>query len=70
MGFADSLKYDKKGLIPVIAQDYKNNQVLMLAYANKEAVERTVKEGTCYYYSRSRQELWHKGCLLYTSRCV
>ena len=61
MGFADSLKYDEKGLIPVIAQDYKNNQVLMLAYANKEAVERTVKEGTCYYYSRSRQELWHKG---------
>ena len=61
MGLADELIYDEKGLIPVIAQDYETNQVLMLAYANKEAVERTIKERTCYYYSRSRQELWHKG---------
>ena len=61
MGLADELKYDEKGLIPVIAQDYETNQVLMLAYANKEAVERTIKERTCYYYARSRQELWHKG---------
>ena len=61
MGLADELKYDEKGLIPVIAQDYEINQVLMLAYANKEAVEKTIKERTCYYYSRSRQELWHKG---------
>lgn len=61
MGLADELKYDEKGLVPVIAQDYETNQVLMLAYANKEAVERTIKERTCYYYSRSRQELWHKG---------
>ena len=61
MGLADELKYDEKGLIPVIAQDYETNQVLMLAYANKEAVEKTIKERTCYYYSRSRQELWHKG---------
>lgn len=61
MGLADELKYDEKGLVPVIAQDYETNQVLMLAYANKEAVEKTIKERTCYYYSRSRQELWHKG---------
>ena len=61
MGLADELKYDEKGLIPVIAQDYETNQVLMLAYANKEAVEKTIKERTCYYYSRSIQELWHKG---------
>lgn len=61
MNLAETLKYDEKGLVPVIIQDYENNQVLMLAYANKEAVERTVKERTCYYYSRSRQELWHKG---------
>ncbi|MCI1959395.1 MAG: phosphoribosyl-AMP cyclohydrolase [Clostridia bacterium] len=61
MGLADIIKYDEKGLVPVIAQDYENGQVLMLAYANKEAVEKTVKERTCYYYSRSRQELWHKG---------
>ena len=61
MGLADELKYDEKGLIPVIAQDYETNQVLMLAYANKEAVERTLEKGTVHYYSRSRQELWHKG---------
>ncbi len=61
MSLADELKYDEKGLIPVIAQDYENKQVLMLAYANKEAVEKTLAEGTVYYYSRSRQELWHKG---------
>ena len=61
MGLSDNLKYDDKGLAPVIVQDFENNQVLMLAYANKEAVERTVAERTCYYYSRSRQELWHKG---------
>ncbi len=61
MSILEDLKYDEKGLIPVITQDYKTGQVLMLAYANKEAVERTVKEGTCYYYSRSRKELWHKG---------
>ena len=61
MGLADELKYDEKGLIPVIAQDYETNQVLMLAYANKEAVELTLEKGTVHYYSRSRQELWHKG---------
>ena len=61
MSLADELKYDEKGLIPVIAQDYENKQVLMLAYANQEAVEKTLAEGTVYYYSRSRQELWHKG---------
>ena len=61
MSLADELKYDEKELIPVIAQDYETKQVLMLAYANQEAVEKTLAEGTVYYYSRSRQELWHKG---------
>ena len=61
MEFLDSLKFDEKGLIPVIAQDYENNQVLMLAYANREAVELTIKKGTVHYYSRSRGKLWHKG---------
>lgn len=59
--FIDQLQFDEKGLIPVIAQDHENGQVLMLAYANKEAIEKTLSEGTVYYYSRSRQELWHKG---------
>lgn len=61
MGLADIIKYDENGLVPVITQDWQTGQVLMLAYANKEAVEKTVSERTCYYYSRSRQELWHKG---------
>ena len=61
MSFIDELKFDEKGLIPVITQDFKNNQVLMLAYANKESMELTLEKGTVHYYSRSRQEIWHKG---------
>lgn len=61
MNLMDELKFDEKGLIPVIAQDYENGQVLMLAYANREAVALTLEKGTVHYYSRSRQELWHKG---------
>jgi phosphoribosyl-ATP pyrophosphohydrolase/phosphoribosyl-AMP cyclohydrolase len=55
------LKYDKNGLIPVIIQDYKNNDVLMLGYANKESLRLTLESGEVWFYSRSRQELWHKG---------
>lgn len=55
------LKYDNNGLIPVIIQDYKTDEVLMLAYSNKEAVELTLKSGDVWFYSRSRNELWHKG---------
>ncbi|HCT63817.1 MAG TPA: phosphoribosyl-AMP cyclohydrolase [Lachnospiraceae bacterium] len=61
MNFIEELKFDEKGLIPVITQDYENGQVLMLAYANREAVMLTLEKGTVHYYSRSRQELWHKG---------
>lgn len=61
MDFIKQLKFDEKGLIPVITQDYKTNQVLMLAYANQEALEKTLEKGTVHYYSRSRKELWHKG---------
>lgn len=50
-----------KGIIPVIAQDYETNEVLMLAYMNKEAFEMTMKTGKVYYWSRSRQKLWLKG---------
>ena len=55
------LKYDKNGLIPVIIQDYKNNDVLMLGYANQESLKLTLESGEVWFYSRSRQELWHKG---------
>ena len=57
----EELKFDEKGLIPVITQDFENGQVLMLAYANKQAMELTLQKGTVHYYSRSRKQLWHKG---------
>ncbi|MFC1496138.1 phosphoribosyl-AMP cyclohydrolase [Candidatus Margulisiibacteriota bacterium] len=55
------LKFDEKGLIPVIAQDYISGQVYMLAYMNKESYEKTVETKEMWYYSRSRKCLWHKG---------
>jgi len=57
----DDLAFDERGLIPVIAQDAENGDVLMLAWANREALERTLEEGRMVYWSRSRQELWRKG---------
>ena len=57
----DELIFDERGLIPVIAQDAENGDVLMLAWANREALERTVEEGRMVYWSRSRRELWRKG---------
>jgi len=56
-----SLKFDKKGLIPAIIQDYKKNDVLMLAYMNAESVKRTIKLGKTCFWSRSRKEYWVKG---------
>ncbi len=56
-----NLKFDKNGLIPVIIQDYKNSQVLMLAYMNKESLRRTLKLGKTCFWSRSRKEYWIKG---------
>jgi phosphoribosyl-AMP cyclohydrolase len=55
------LKFDNKGLIPVIIQDADNGDVLMLGYANQESLKRTLDSGEVWFYSRSRQELWHKG---------
>ncbi len=49
------------GLIPVVVQDTKTKEVLMLAYANREALESTLKTGKATYWSRSRKELWVKG---------
>jgi len=56
-----SLKFDKNGLIPAIIQDFKNNQVLMLGYMNKESIRRTLKSGKTCFWSRSRKEYWVKG---------
>ena len=57
----NDLKFDKNGLIPAIVQDYKNNEVLMVAYMNKESLRRTLKSGRACYWSRSRKEYWVKG---------
>jgi phosphoribosyl-AMP cyclohydrolase len=57
----DELRWSVDGLIPVIVQDAGGGEVLMLAWANREALERTLAEGRMVYWSRSRGELWRKG---------
>ncbi len=57
----EELKLNSDGLVPVIAQDYKTGEVLMMAYMNKEAYENTLKTGKMNYFSRSRQKQWEKG---------
>ena len=54
-------KFDENGLIPVVTTDYESGEVLMVAYQNAEALERTIQSGEAWYYSRSRKCLWHKG---------
>lgn len=56
-----TLKFDKDGLIPAIAQQYDSGEVLMLAWMNKESIEQTIKEKQAVYWSRSRNRLWKKG---------
>ena len=55
------LKFDNKGLITAIAQDHETNEILMLAFMNLEALEKTVETGKAHYFSRSRGKLWLKG---------
>jgi phosphoribosyl-AMP cyclohydrolase len=55
------LKFDEKGLIPAIIQDYKTDQVLMLAYMNRESLKKTLKEKRTCFWSRSRKKFWMKG---------
>jgi phosphoribosyl-AMP cyclohydrolase / phosphoribosyl-ATP pyrophosphohydrolase len=57
----DSIRYDERGLVPAIAQDYLDGTVLMMAWMNRESLEKTLTTGEVWYWSRSRQELWHKG---------
>ena len=57
----DELKFDEKGLIPAVVQDYFSKQVLTVAYMNRESLEISMKEGRTCFYSRSRQCLWRKG---------
>ncbi len=55
------LRFDDNGLIPAIVQDATTGEVLTLAYMNAESLRRTLESGQVWFYSRSRQELWHKG---------
>ncbi len=55
------IAYDEQGLVPVVVQDWRSGEVLTLAYANAEAVARTRETGQLHLWSRSRNELWHKG---------
>lgn len=57
----ENLRFDERGLMPVIAQDWRTGEVRMLAWANKEAIEKTLQTGYAHYYSRSRQRVWKKG---------
>lgn len=57
----ENIKFDDKGLIPVVTQDEATGKVLMLAYANREALHKTIETGVAHYFSRSRQALWLKG---------
>ncbi|HZX45935.1 MAG TPA: bifunctional phosphoribosyl-AMP cyclohydrolase/phosphoribosyl-ATP diphosphatase HisIE [Clostridia bacterium] len=57
----EGLKFDDRGLIPAIVQDRTTGRVLMMAYMNKEALEKTVETGTTWFFSRSRNRLWNKG---------
>ncbi len=61
MSALEGIRYDENGLVPVVAQDANTGEVLMLAYANEEAVRKTVETGEAHYHSRSRDELWYKG---------
>ena len=57
----NNLKFDEKGLIPAVIQDYKTKDVLMVAYMNKQSIKRTIKIGKTCLWSRSRSEYWLKG---------
>ncbi len=61
MTWLDLIQFDDRGLVPVIAQDAITGDVLMLAYATREALERSITSGRAHYWSRSRAEIWAKG---------
>ena len=61
MSVIEGIRYDERGLVPVVTQDANTGEVLMLAYANEEALAKTIETGEAYYHSRSRDELWYKG---------
>jgi phosphoribosyl-AMP cyclohydrolase len=61
MNWLDAVKWDERGLVPAIAQELGSNDVLMVAWMNREALAATAERGQAVYWSRSRNRLWHKG---------
>mgnify|MGYP001139554173 FL=1 len=61
MDWLDSIKWDRDGLVPVIAQEAGSGDLLMVAWMNREALAQTAMSGQAVYWSRSRRKLWHKG---------
>lgn len=57
----DQIRYDERGLVPAIVQDYLDGTVLMMAWMNRESLQKTLETGRTWFWSRSRQELWPKG---------
>ncbi|HIK13857.1 MAG TPA: bifunctional phosphoribosyl-AMP cyclohydrolase/phosphoribosyl-ATP diphosphatase HisIE [Leptolyngbyaceae cyanobacterium M33_DOE_097] len=57
----DAIRYDDQGLVPAIVQDHLDGTVLMMAWMNRESLQKTLETGDTWFWSRSRQELWHKG---------
>ncbi|MBD2205497.1 bifunctional phosphoribosyl-AMP cyclohydrolase/phosphoribosyl-ATP diphosphatase HisIE [Calothrix sp. FACHB-1219] len=57
----EKIKYDERGLVPAIVQDYLDGTVLMMAWMNRESLQQTLETGETWFWSRSRQEFWHKG---------
>lgn len=60
MGLIDEIRFDK-GLVPAVIQEYESGEVLMLAYMNRESLEKTIDSGKTWFWSRSRNKLWNKG---------
>ena len=61
MNWLETVRWDEKGLVPVIAQEAASGDVLMFAWMNREALQKTAELGQAVYFSRSRGRLWHKG---------
>ena len=61
MNWIDEIKWDNDGLVPAIAQDKDNGQILMMAWMNNQSVKKTIDTKDMYYFSRSRNQLWKKG---------
>ena len=61
MSWLDEIRFDEKGLVPVIAQDASSGKILMLAWMSRESLQLTAEKKEAVYWSRSRGKLWHKG---------